>query len=82
MKYWHVSRSICLWKPQMTGILGWVVAACYCCCCYCVLPDYCVELAADCDWALGWVVPVGDCEEGCCEVTVVEEGGWDTADYA
>ena len=78
MKYWHVSSSICLWKPQITGILGWVVAACDCCC----VPDCCVELAADCDWALGCVVPEGDWEDCCCEVTVVEEGGWDTFDCA
>lgn len=41
-----------------------------------------MELAADCDWALGYVVPEGDWEDCCCEVTVVEEGGWDTFDCA
>ena len=55
----------------MTGILCCVVAAC----CPCVVPDCCVDEAADWDWALGWVVPEGDWEDGCCEVTVVEEGG-------
>jgi hypothetical protein len=27
VKYWQVSNSICLWKPQITGILGCYAAA-------------------------------------------------------
>jgi hypothetical protein len=40
VKYWQVRSNICLWKPQMTGIFGYVVVACW-------ELDYAVELAAD-----------------------------------
>lgn len=70
VKYWQVSRSICLWKPQMTGIFG-----CCCCCAVCwpcvADPEGCYEeLAADV-WLFGlspftdgyWVLPLGAMEE-------------------
>lgn len=52
MKYWHVSSSICLWKPQITGIFGCGYGGCpvaYEEDCYCVCDVLTVVDEAGCD---------------------------------